>query len=213
MRDLTKMLIQVVHHQTVIEQALLSRVPLAGMFRQTKKLSSFIKPAGPTKEVTKRIRNTTYDLLEQNLNILRDHYTHNVLLFKTLSRNEMALKIALTWAAKRYRGRLTSRMDGRIRLLLNFPDKLILEPSDPVLLNLDNNEDFPPLPKLTGYFNLGCETRILLTSPSSPCVITSLPPQPPVQDQREVFPPNINSSLKCCFRFLLQLPFFRPLHS
>lgn len=123
------------------------------------KLSNFIKSAGPTEEFTQRIRITTFDWLLMNLNILRDHYTSNVMVFKTLPRREIALKVALGWATKRFRGRLTAGVTDRIRSMLNFSVKLNRESSDPVALNLNNDEEFPPLPETAGCIDSWVYTR------------------------------------------------------
>lgn len=106
----------------------------------------------------------------------------------------MALKVALTWAVKRYRGRLTSGLEDQIRSLLNFSDKLNFQPAGPVVLNLHSNEEFPPLSKQMGNLKVNGETRVPRTGQSSPCVLTGSSSQAPGQAEYDALSCNNLSS-------------------
>lgn len=162
-RQLTKQyfkLIQAIHHKTIIDLAISSKNPPKGMAKQVFKLANFIKPASPSEEIQRTVERNTDQWLESNLLALQGHYISVITSYANLCHNEDALRIAISWAEKRYKTRFSQ---STVETLQNFligegeslDESVYAEPSSDVSLegtpisdfDLDSEGDFPPLQK------------------------------------------------------------------
>ncbi|XP_040925993.1 uncharacterized protein LOC121202123 [Betta splendens] len=161
-RDLAKKyfkLIQAIHHKNITDRAISTGTPPAGMMRQVRKLSGFIKPASPTEEVKNKITINTNKWMEENLIVLRDHYANIISQYSLINRNNVALQVAANWAEKRYRGRLAPTTATTVERVLaaaatavQNPDPHYTPPSvllsnQPLLSNRDSEEEPPTVSK------------------------------------------------------------------
>lgn len=171
-------LIQAIHHKNIIDKAILTQNPPKGMTKQVLKLTAFIKPSSPTEETRAAVTKNTETWLHNNMTILQDHYLNIILTYNNLPLNETALQIAIGWARKRYKARLTQPTIQAARSLIegssepsHVSDSLPPSPvgslvgGTPPGLNLGSKEEFPPLPK--PQITLA-EHRSLLLRPTTP---------------------------------------------
>lgn len=161
-------LFQAVHHTSVMDQAIATGVPPVGMLRQVKKLSSFIRPAGPTEEIRKKINANTDLWMKDNLFTLREHYQQIILELSKLPLNDLAFQVAADWTLKRYGGRLSPNTNKTVKAILTIPppddtthssipvsmsdsfsDSELQEdpPATSGGLDLESRDQFPPLPE------------------------------------------------------------------
>lgn len=153
-------LIQAIHHKNIIDKAILTQSPPKGMTKQVQKLSACIKPSSPTEETRVAVTKNTETWLHNSMTILQDHYLNIILIYNNLPLNETALQIAIGWARKCYKARLTQPTIQAARSLVEgssepsqVSDSLPPSPvgslvgGTPPGLNLGSKEEFPPLPK------------------------------------------------------------------
>lgn len=81
---------------------------------------------------------------------LKDHYSSIILQSKELPVNDRALQIANSWAFKSYKNRLSSGTITLVRELLGPSESPTPAAINPMLLDLQSSEEFPPLPSSTG---------------------------------------------------------------
>lgn len=160
-RQLTKQyfkLIQAIHHKEIIDSAIANKDPPRGMAKQVTKLTSFIKPASPSEEVQRAVERNTKQWLENNLLALQEHYFNVITNYTNLAFNENALRIAIAWAGKRYKARLSQ---STVETIQNFfsregesLDRSVYAESSPdgslegnstSDFDIDSEGDFPPL--------------------------------------------------------------------
>lgn len=146
-----------------MDKDLLNRAPPGGMLKNVQKLSGFIQPAGPTEEIMQKIKTTTNDWLVENLKNLQNHYSSNILHLKDLPENKKALQIALTWASKRYKGRLTPETITLIKDSVKPPVDPMSPSIEAVVLDLQSKEEFPPLPKPAGKSTISAVNQPLIS--------------------------------------------------
>lgn len=86
--------------------AINTETPPAGMNRQVNRLTAFIKPASPTEEFRNQVAANTKTWMQNNLTLLKNHYTEIIVLHTDIRSTQTALTVAKGWAKKRYGPRL-----------------------------------------------------------------------------------------------------------
>lgn len=86
--------------------AINTETPPAGMNRQVNRLTAFIKPASPTEEFRNQVAANTKTWMQNNLALLKNHYTEIIVLHTDIRSTQTALTVAKGWAKKRYGPRL-----------------------------------------------------------------------------------------------------------
>ncbi len=100
-------LIQATHHLGIINKAISTKTFPPGMQRQATRLTDFIRPAAPSVETTARVSENTTTWMQNNMTILRDHYTTLMSSLHNIPNNPQAFQIATGWAKKRFHNRLS----------------------------------------------------------------------------------------------------------
>lgn len=149
-------LIQAIHHKNIIDKAILIQTPPKGMARQITKLTAFIRPSSPTEQLREAVHLNTQTWLQNSLLILQQHYAKIVLEYQYTIWDDLAFQVAANWMAKRYKARLAADTLGVARSLLieqlegsdlstSSPLVDSVEEETPEELDLENEEEFPPL--------------------------------------------------------------------
>ncbi|XP_029629921.1 leucine-rich repeat extensin-like protein 5 isoform X2 [Salmo trutta] len=116
-------LIQATHHMEVVEKALKNQAFPTGMMRQVHRVTNFIKPSSPTDSTTIKLSQNTHQWMQNNMYILQTHYqsvTHTIKQ-QINTPNTLALTIAIGWAHKRYKHKLTPTTITRVETILELP--------------------------------------------------------------------------------------------
>ena len=173
-------LLQSIHHTEILSEALLKGAPPLGMAKKVAYLTAFIKPAAPDEIVLTEIKKNTINWMNNNLQILQDHYAKlQRELITTLGPfNEEALNRALRWARQRYAKRLTPTSISTLHSVLTRHTSDPPPPATPLLIS--DNTTFPPLPTRSQITPLHpFKHRNTLILPSRPLPIPSLLSLPP----------------------------------
>ncbi|XP_045563374.1 mucin-6-like [Salmo salar] len=107
----------------VVEKALKNHVFPTGMMRQVHRVTNFIKPSSPTDYTTIKLSQNTHQWMQNNMYILQTHYqsvTHTIKQ-QINTPNTLALTIAIGWAHKRYKHKLTPTTITRVETILELP--------------------------------------------------------------------------------------------
>lgn len=165
---------QAIHHKNIIDKAILTQTPPKGMARQITKLTAFIRPSSPTEELREAVNLNTQTWLQNSLSILQQHYAKIVLEYQYTIWDDTAFQVAANWMIKRYKARLATDTLGATRSLsieqwegsdISVSSPLVdsVEEETPEELDLENEEEFPPLSQVNklNQTSLYPEVRIM----------------------------------------------------
>lgn len=138
-------LIQAIHHKNNIQQAQDAEVFPQGMARRTFKMAAFIKPSSPTQATTTQIEQNTIHWMENNMNILLQHYTDTITHLLDTPGNKLAFTVATNWATRRYNHKLDPDTITETHDLLFHTSSAPYSPPSSPHSSFYSDEDFPSL--------------------------------------------------------------------
>ena len=170
-RELSKIyfkLIQAVHHKRIIENAQNTGTPPLGLLRQITHFTDFIKPASPSTYTRTRIQDTTHQWMLNILAILHEHYFTIIDTTDVYTLNHLALHIAIGWARKRYKTRLTAETLQEVQQLFQNP---------PTISSTSLSEDYSTEQQTTPR-RISTETQTTPTHTADKVISTPIPLPP-----------------------------------
>lgn len=164
----------------VVEKALKNCAFPTGMMRQVHRVTNFIKPSSPTDYTTTKLSQNTHQWMQNNMHILQTHYqsiTHTITQ-QINTPNTLALTIAMGWAHKRYKHKLTPTTIIRVETTFKCPQ--VTPSSQQTTTRTNTIPDQPHTPE-----------AIENTPPQTPqpTLPTSTPTPVPSLSSAEEFPP------------------------